>query len=54
MSGSVDGKLLRGDIKVGLWGILLNWPNRILITGRPRVKGEDLDQVFRVGGFSLN
>lgn len=35
-------------------GNLAKWPNRILMTGRPRVKGEDVDQVFRVGGFSLN
>lgn len=28
-------KLLRGDIKVG--GFLLNWPNRILAKGKPRI-----------------
>lgn len=30
----MDGKLLRGDIRVG--GFLLNPPNRIFAKGRPR------------------
>lgn len=45
MTGSADGRLLRGTSRVG--GFLLNPANRILAEGRPRtlrVGDEELDE----------